>query len=98
MRCFFRLQQRAVFASRISEVVTFRGLALEEVQMLATELCSISLNDEGAEKLLAATDGYIRDAVVALAHLEQACKASKLEEAPADMVDQVAKRHLLRAA
>lgn len=93
-----KLLQRDQFSSRLSQVVAFQRLTLEEVRLVADQLAGLTLADDAAQALLAASKGFFRDAVVGLAHLERATKSSKLSSPPAEMVAQICGRALRRAA
>lgn len=92
------LQQRETFASRISQVIQFKPLTLEEVQMATSELSGLQLDDKAGAKLLEICGGYFRDLVVALEHLERAARANKTTQPPAELVSRVSGRAVLRAA
>lgn len=93
-----RLMQREQVASRLAQVVAFEALTVEEVTMIAAELCGLELGKETAQVLHKASQGYFRDLVVALAHVERAVAANKLKELPADMAAEVARKAIKRAA
>ncbi|MCA1988731.1 MAG: AAA family ATPase [Desulfarculus sp.] len=94
----YRLQQREQFASRVSQVVAFKALGRDEVKMIVGELTGLGLDDEVADKLVTASDGYFRDLVVLLSHLSRAAKASGAKALNQEMVTQVAKKAVLRMA
>jgi len=94
----YRLQQREQFASRVSQVVAFKALGRDEVKMIVGELTGLGLDDDVADKLVAASDGYFRDLVVLLSHLSRAAKASGAKALNPEMVTQVARKAVLRMA
>ncbi len=95
---FIQLQQREQFASRVYQTVIFKGLELDEVKMIATELGGLNLGEEAAIALLEVSGGYFRDLVVALGILGQAAKASDTKTPDAKMVKSISRRAMLRAA
>lgn len=94
----YRLQQREQFASRVSQVVPFKGLGRDEVKMIVSELTGLGLDNDVADKLVSASDGYFRDLVVLLNHLSRAAKATGAKALNQEMVTQVARGVVLRAA
>ncbi|MFH2125740.1 MAG: AAA family ATPase [Pseudomonadota bacterium] len=93
-----QLQQREQVASRLAEVVAFLPLSVEEVSMAAAELSGIQLKGAAAEVMHKLCRGFFRDLRVALHHLERAVAANKLTEPPAEMVEDVARKAIVRLA
>jgi DNA transposition AAA+ family ATPase len=93
-----RLKQREQFASRISAEVSFRGLTVDEVKMVAADIYGLNLAEEPAAKLRVACDGYFRDLVVVLDHLGRAARASSTKSPDIGMVNAVAAKAIKRAA
>ncbi|MFH2125796.1 MAG: AAA family ATPase [Pseudomonadota bacterium] len=93
-----QLLQREQVASRLSQVVRFKPLSVEEVGMAAAELSGIQLNPAAAEVLHKISRGFFRDLKVALSHIERTVTANKISDPPAEMVEQVARKAIMRLA
>jgi DNA transposition AAA+ family ATPase len=93
-----QLLQREQVASRLAQVVAFQPLSVDEVIMAAAELSGFELGQEAAEVLHKACRGFFRDLKVALHHLERTVGANKMSEAPTEMVEQVARKAIMRLA
>lgn len=92
------LMQREQIASRLAEVVEFKPLSVDEVVMATAELCGLELNQDAAQVLHRRTQGFFRDLVVALSHIERTARANKLSDLPAEMVDKTSRLAIKRAA
>ncbi len=93
-----QLLQREQVASRLSQVVRFKPLSVEEVGMAAAELSGIQLNPAASEVLHKISRGFFRDLKVALSHIERTVTANKISDPPAEMVEQVARKAIMRLA
>ena len=93
-----QLLQREQVASRLSQVVRFKPLSVDEVSMAAAELSGIQLNPAAAEVLHKISRGFFRDLKVALSHIERTVAANKISDPPAEMVEQVARKAIMRLA
>jgi len=77
--------------SRVSQEVEFLPMTVEDVRLVALELCDLELNRDQARRIVRETEGNFRRTVVLLHHLETRRRAHPEAEV-GEMVEQAARR------
>ena len=93
-----RLLQQEQLASRLAQVVAFEPMSLDEVVMAAYELRGVNLGKEAAAIVHERTKGFIRDLSLVLDHWVRTAKDNSMDDLPPDLVEEVCRRAIQRAA
>lgn len=92
-----KLAQHDRFWRRVTQVIPFRPLSIDEIRMAARELAGISLGQEAVAELAKLTKGEFGAMVKVLPKLAQAMKASGGQAAP-ELVTRACQKALKKAA
>lgn len=82
-----KLYKHRQFWSRISQVIEFEALSLEEISFIASKLADLSFDKPSTlEEFKKLTKGFFRDTCVGISHLERMTKSNETDQITFQMI------------
>lgn len=81
-----KLKRHTQIKTRISSSTEFQKATIEDINLLATELCEVRVSDDVIQMINDQSDGYVREILKALKNAERIALRAKADEVTAALV------------